>query len=663
MVDLRAGRSFERLPAGIARVCDGLLDFLVLGLAAWTVVYHVALVLRVDAVWAGVVGVAALVPCGLLAVRREPAREPQPTPRAGGRRSLGRFAVLNVAAGLSAAALFAFADAPWRAVWILWAPAAGAAVLVTSLRPAGWPAAKPAQESSWEAWLTTALALVWAGVLAGVALFLVRGSEDDTYYVHLSTWIAEHGTFPLRDTIFSDEVFPAIIYPPLSSVEAAVGTVARATGLAAPDLAYYLVAPLVAMLGVLAVWRLLRAWQVPLAGVALSVGMVFLLWDAAEHRGLGNAIAGRSWHGKVALAAVLVPLLFVLLQQYVEQPTTRGLVLLAAAGTAAVGLSSTAVFLVPVVAAGCLAAIAWEAPRRAGVALAATVAYPVGAGIVAAAVGGRTAETNPYGLPGVLLHYVLDEGVLALVAAAAILVAPVLVPRAAGARMTATTALLVIVLFAPPVLKAVFDVTGLGRVLWRLLWAVPIVALVGVLAVGLAGRFRSPVLKVLPAALLCAAFVAWGTPVWSAGPVHLASRPAWKRPPGTVATADWILSLARPGDVVLAPSKTSQTIAVMSGDVYTVSPRAVYALALRDTPGGYAWRRVVLGSFADDGLEGIVPRTTRLPEADEVVESLGLVGVDLACVVDRPETRELLSVAGYEPVETDRDLVCARRSL
>jgi hypothetical protein len=33
MVDLREGRSFERLPAGIARVSDGLLDLLVLGLA------------------------------------------------------------------------------------------------------------------------------------------------------------------------------------------------------------------------------------------------------------------------------------------------------------------------------------------------------------------------------------------------------------------------------------------------------------------------------------------------------------------------------------------------------------------------------------------------------------------------------------------------------
>ena len=54
----------------------------------------------------------------------------------------------------------------------------------------------------------------------------MRPDADDTQYVHLSTWIAERGEFPLRDTLFSDEVFPAIIYPPISSFEALVGALA-----------------------------------------------------------------------------------------------------------------------------------------------------------------------------------------------------------------------------------------------------------------------------------------------------------------------------------------------------------------------------------------------------------------------------------------------------
>jgi hypothetical protein len=192
---------------------------------------------------------------------------------------------------------------------------------------------------------------------------------------------------------------------------------------------------------------------------------------------------------------------------------------------------------------------------------------------------------------------------------------------------------------------------------------VPAAALIGVLAVGLSARFRSPVLKVLPAALLCGAFVVWGTPSWSAGEASLASRPAWKRPPETVTAARWILSQARPGDVVLAPTRTSQTIAATSGEVYTVAPRVFYAIALEDTPGGYARKRVLLGAFADTGLEGPIPRTNRKPEADEVAEALGLVGVDLACVVDNPDTRAVLTAAGYREVGVDEGLVCARRSV
>ncbi len=630
-----------------------------LAFAAWTIVYHVCLVLRIGAVWAGVVAAAALVPCALVAVHSEPVPEPErpATPGADGRSWLPRLVAFNIVAGLGASMLFAFTDRPWWLVWALWALAAAAAVAVTSLRPAAGPPPERPGETPRLAWLTTAVVLAWAGLASLGALLLVRNSEDDTYYVHLSSWVAEHGTFPLRDTLFSDEELPAIIYPPLSSFEAAAGTIARAIGIVAPDLVYYVVAPLVSVLGVLALWRLLRAWQVPLIGVALSAAMVFLLLDAPQHRAFGNTILGRSWHGKVALVAVLVPLLFVLLQHYVERPGKRGLVLLAAAGVTGVGLSSTGVFVVPVVAAGCLAAIAWRAPRRAVVALAAVAAYPLGAGIVTAVVGSRRAQENPYFAPETLLHFVLDDGVLALVAVASILVGPLLIPRATAARMTAATVLLLAVLFTPPVMRALFDVTGLGRVLWRLTWAVPTAALIGVLAVGVGSRFRSPALKVAPAALLCAAFVVWGTPLWSAGQIDFASSPAWKRPPQTVSDARWILSHARPGDVVLAPTETSQTIAATSGDVYTVAPRGFYAAALGNAPGGHPYERAVLKAFADNELESLPGP----PVAEDVAAALRLIGVDLACVVGGQDARDVLSAAGYSEVDVGDGVVCARR--
>ena len=100
---------------------------------------------------------------------------------------------------------------------------------------------------------------------------------------------------------------------------------------------YLLVTPVATAFGVLALWRLLRTWRVPMVGLALSTSMIFLLWAAQEHRTLGNLFVGRLWQGKIVFLAVLVPLLFVLLQTYWKRPTWKHSVLLVAAGAAGVG--------------------------------------------------------------------------------------------------------------------------------------------------------------------------------------------------------------------------------------------------------------------------------------------------------------------------------------
>ena len=57
--------------------------------------------------------------------------------------------------------------------------------------------------------------------------------------------------------------------------------------------------------------------------------------------------------------------------------------------------------------------------------------------------------------------------------------------------MVASVALVVGLLFTPGVPQLIFDVTGLGRVLWRLTWVLPIAAGIGAVAVApLAARAR-----------------------------------------------------------------------------------------------------------------------------------------------------------------------------
>ena len=647
----------------VARRCDELLDFLLLAFAAWTVVYHVCLVLHVSVAVASAVHIAALAPCAWLAFRRcrMEARDDAMLGRglACGRRLLVLRAG-HLLAAICAAALFAFGYTAWRWVWLLWVLAAGTALVVTVVAPADRVGEGTAGDER-HGRLAAGTALAWAAALGGLSLFLLRPDGDDTQYVRLSTWIAAHGELPLRDVIFSDQVFPAVIYPPVPSFEALVGAVARFTDIPVPDLVYLVVPPLASAFAVLATWRLLRAWQVPLTALALSAAMVFLLLDAIQHRAFGSFFIGRIWQGKVIFLAVLVPLLFALLAEYAERPTRRRLLLLGAAGAAGVGLTSSATFVVPAIAAGCLAPVALRSLRRAAVGLAASAAYPLGAGVVAVALAGHGAEPNPYVPPARLVHFVLADGGIAFVALLAVLAAPVLLRRGVGGRMAAATALLVALLYTPPVTELIFDATGLGRALWRLSWALPVAALVGVLATGAGLRSRSPALRALPAVGLCAVLVGVGTPLWSAeARTTVTSEPTWKRSAESVAASRRILAHARVGDTILAPADVEQTLLVMSADVTTVAAREFYAYALEDVPGGQARARVVLAAFARDGLGGRLERFGRPRiDAEDVVAALGDVPVDIACSENR-ESVSLLEREGFVPLTSAGDLRCLR---
>jgi hypothetical protein len=336
--------------------------------------------------------------------------------------------------------------------------------------------------------------------------------------------------------VFSDERFPALYYPPVPSYEALAGTLAYVTPLAAPAIVYLVVPPLGAVASVLALWRLLRCWRVALVAPALSVALAFLLLDAQEHRMFGAYFVARLWQGKALFLCILVPLIFALLREHGERPGARGIALLAAAGIAAVGLSTSAIFVVPVIAVGCLAPLAARAPGDAARALLAVAGYPLAVGVVTLAIGGRTPDvyTAAQLAPGVLAHLVLGTGVPAALAVLAVLVGPLLLGARRASLMVAATALVVGCLLAPRVPLGIFELTGLGRVLWRLGWALPVAALVGVLATGLVAREHPLWLRLLPAAAIVLALALGGHALWSSSRARVASelagRPAWKLP-------------------------------------------------------------------------------------------------------------------------------------
>jgi hypothetical protein len=192
-------------------------------------------------------------------------------------------------------------------------------------------------------------------------------------------------------------------------------------------------------------------------------------------------------------------------------------------------------------------------------------------------------------------------------------------------------------------------------------WVVPVAALVGVVATAVPLRVRPPILRAVPAALLCVVLLVWGTPVWGDG--ALEGKPSWKREPREVTAARRILAHARAGDVVLAPSQVSQTILVMSDDVTTVSPRAFYVRALDEEPAAHVLDRLVLQSLLEPGLRSTIPELPQEAPTDaEVEQALEAVSVDLACVRRRPrEARQALRAAGYRPEFRTAGLTCLRR--
>ena len=652
--------------------CDAALDFLVVSFASWTVIYHVCLAARIGTGWAAAAGALALVPAAWFAVLRASDRiDPSTTydtPLVRDR-TAGVVLAVNAAAAAAAAALFAFTSTPWPLVWLVWILAAGAGVLATWTRARPVPDEASAERTTAEPpapgrrWPAAATAIAWALALATVASFLVDHDGDDTQYVHMSAWVAAYGEFPLRDILFSNQELPAVIFPWLSSWEGLLGTLARITGIWAPDLVYLGVPPIASVLSVLATWRLLRRWRLRMTGVALSVAMLFLFMSSHDHRTLGSFFVGRIWQGKVVFLAILIPVLLALLVEYAERPTRGRLVLLAAAGVAAVGFTSSGVFVVPVIAAGFFAPLVFGAAKEALAGLATTVAYPLLMGITTLAVGGHNAKVyvDAAVAPTRLVEREFGVGVLAAIGITAMLVGPAFIRHAVAARSTAATTSIVTCLFAPAVPLFVLHATGLGGVLWRWMWAVPVAPLLGVLATNFLGGARAPAIRVAPSVALCAVLVVWGSPLWPGRNAPLAEAPAWKRPPQSVKIARAIYPHLRPRDRVAAPGEVLRTLLVMSGTITAVTPRRFYTTALRGVPGGHVEKQLLVRRLAQRGIGRPTRAAPSGPYGLKIARALEVLDVDVVCVTRRtPHADRLLRGLGYTPFVRARTVSCLR---
>ncbi|MFF5262314.1 DUF6077 domain-containing protein [Actinomadura viridis] len=664
---------------------DRATDLLVIAFATWTLVYHLGLLVRPPtwvllAAWAAVLAALA----AGFGWRARAAG-----PRAGGARALWADPPVRTWTGVpravTAVAVVAGTGAgvsaglhehgvPWWCAWVL--GGIGVAALAYGvLRGRGTPPGPSPQAPPPREW-ASAVACVTAAGFAVFSWFTVNSDGDDAYFVSRSVATATGGRIPFQDVIFTGGTTgPIAGEPPVSSIEVLAGALARLVGMHPTSFLWYVVLPAVTFLAVWAMWRLVRAWAPRWALACFAVAAVYLLWSGLGQASLGSFHFPRMWQGKAVLVSAMVPLLYVYLTRWAERRTRGTLLLLAAAGVASVGLSSSAALVVPLVTVAAAGPLILSGRVRTGLGACAAMAYPLGAGAAVALLHEDTSVIGAFIDAPDGFSWVLLSGVMGVLTGCALWLAPLTARRGVPSLIVAGTAGVATLLLVPGVLRLIGDATGAGQVMWRTMWVVPAPVLVGLL-VTLRPPARFPALRaagravpvtavpVTMAAALCAVLVAAGTPVWSAGNGStVADRPSWKYSKRELATARAVLREAgrrAPGHgagvgagdgavngggegggaLVLMPQPYMRAVPLLTTRDHAVNPNTHY---LRLLPASR--------TFIDDRLL----LTTLVsspgapdPDAARVRDALRRSGVTAACVrrKDRSELR-LLETAGY----------------
>jgi hypothetical protein len=306
--------------------------------------------------------------------------------------------------------------------------------------------------------------------------------------------------------------------------------------------------------------------------------------------------------------------------------------------------------VVPVIAAAGAAPLVRTRPRAAMAAFAAASAYPVGAGLVTLALGGRSADD--FGIrrqyrfdPSWFGHQIFLTGPMALLAVAAVLLGALLVPHAAARVTTGVAVVLVGLTLVPDFTRLTYDLVGLGPTLWRLTWVLTLGPLVGVGASWLVSRLlrtRHGNRTALGAGVLGAVLLAvFGSPIWAANTVSsFAAPPHWQRGHLSLAAAHWLVSQVDPPGTVLAPDGLSITVVVTQTDVKVVAPRDYYLDYLREDPTFRYDDRLLLTRFANADPTAATP---------DVAPALDRLDVRAACLYRHDHVgAHLLLAAGFE---------------
>ncbi|GAA2704145.1 hypothetical protein GCM10010429_10990 [Micromonospora olivasterospora] len=616
-----AGRRFGALVASLPR---RITDASVLAFALFTILYHAAFLVALRPsvtflVWlvccAGL-GVLALV----RALRRRATAAPPPAavdPAPGGSRWWW------IAGGVGVLAAGTAAVGGWMPWWVPAALGLFASVVVVLQARRAWLVRADAAEPAAGGWQATYALLVSVGVAVS-SLFMARNTKDDVFYVGKSVWVAERDIVPLRDFLFTENVAaPLSSQPPISSIEVFAGALGRFLGIHAASATWYVLLPVLAVLAVLALWRLVHRWAPRRPVLAFTVAVAYLYLVAGSDAALGTFHLPRLYEGKGMFVSAVVPLMWVYLTDWFESRSRWKLFLVGALSVVATGLTSTSAMILPLLvgAAGLAMLLVgrWRDALTVGVV---ALVYPIGAVVVSRLALGPVAaagEAQFFDAEGTYRRTLL-VGVLGVVGGLALWCAPMLVRRRTPRLLAASAAVTMSVLFVPGVLEALGAASGISAVLWRVPWILALPGLVGILCTLELPRV-SRLASGAVAAALVASFAFFGTPMWSKDSfVEVAPHPIWKLPQQRQKIVFWIDGLDRQPGLLLAPSTLMRISPIISSRLRVVLPRDGYLIEY-DQNSDFVRDRLRLAKFAD-GTE-IAP----LPELAASIERLDVTTI------------------------------------
>ncbi|MFC5941655.1 DUF6077 domain-containing protein [Micromonospora harpali] len=647
----RFGAAFGALPRRIT-------DAAVLAFALFTVIYHAGFlaelrpsVMFLSWLWCcGVLAVVAVVLGVVRAVRPRraapvpPAAPADPAPAGRARWWWLAVGVVTAALGIAAAVIAGMGGlASW---WVPTGLGLAASVGAALLARRAWLARTGPPEPTATGWQALFVLLVSAGVAVS-SLYMARNSKDDVFYLGKSVWVAERDIVPVRDFLFTENVAaPLSTQPPTASIEVFAGALARFLGLHAADATWFVLLPALAVLAVLALWRLVHRWAPRRPVLAFVVAITYLYLVVGSDAALGTFHLPRLYEGKGMFVSAVVPLMWVYLTDWFESRSRWKLFLIAALSVVATGLSTTSAIILPLLvgAAGLAMLLVgrWGAALAAGVA---ALAYPIGGVLVSRLVLGPVAtaggETQFFDAEGTYRRTLL-VGVLGVIGGLALWLAPLLVRGRAPRLLAAGAALTMSVLFVPGVLEALAEASGVSAVLWRVPWILALPGLIGILCTVRLPRLPwvSRLVGLIVASSLIFCFATFGVPMWSRDSfMEVAPRPLWKLPQQRLEIVQWIEGLPREPGLLLAPSTLMRVAPIVSSRLRVVMPRDGY-LVEYDQNSDFVRDRQRLAAFADG---------TAIATDAEVKASIERLDVTTICVYwVNLEAKAALKRLGYE---------------